>query len=159
MDRGWIGSNPNRSFDLLFLHYKTVGHQRGAEWRKQICRSPPLEYQLRERSAHRAAVLRANRPTRKPCGRRSPVREHRRDRTRTASIPLAKPSSSCDGAFWCSPETTFGAPPINRRPVRSDRCGSGNLYWRREFAQCSRFRVVTPNWRTKQAPRCGRRQE
>jgi hypothetical protein len=39
-------------------------------------------------------------------------------------------------------ETTFGALPINRRPVRSDRCGSGNHYWRPEFARCSRCRTL-----------------
>jgi TnpA family transposase len=33
-------------------------------------------------------------------------------------------------------------PTINRQPVRSDRCGSGNLYWRPEFAQCSRCRTL-----------------
>jgi hypothetical protein len=36
----------------------------------------------------------------------------------------------------------FGALPINRRPVRSDRCGSGNPYWWPEFRQCSRCRTV-----------------
>jgi hypothetical protein len=56
------------------------------------------------------------------------------------SLPCQKRASILDccsaGNTSGGPETTFGAPPINRRPVRSDRCGGGNLGWRPEFAQC-----------------------
>jgi hypothetical protein len=103
------------------LYFCRLGEVRDRGFENQFFRAPGSTCWSRPSHSGTRSIWRW--PT-QSCGARADDQRRSVAACRTARL----------GAHRADRETTFGALPINRRPVRSDRCGSGNLYWRPEFA-------------------------